>query len=313
MTRILVTGGAGFIGSHVVCALVARGDEVVVVDDLSAGRREHVPEGVSLVVGDLAAEGVAPRVVDGCAAIVHCAARTSVQASVEDPCDSNRRNLEVSTRLLLAARTAGVRRLVYSSTAAAYGDRVDGPAGEERREAPVSPYGMNKLAAEQLFRMAPELYGVDTICLRYFNVYGPRQDPASPYSGVISIFVRCAAEGRGPTIFGDGRQSRDFVYVADVVRANLLALDAARGGGLVCNVATGRTVDLLTLWDVVREVAGRPDLEPVLGPPRAGDIRVSAARVERAARELGFRAGTDLREGLARTLSWYRSTLRGAC
>lgn len=312
MSRVLVTGGAGFVGSHVAQALLARGEEVVVVDDLSAGRRENVPEGAVLLVDDLADPGVAARALSGCGAVVHCAALTSVQASVEDPVASNRANLQASTRLLVAAREAGVRRLVYSSTAAAYGDRVAGPADEERREEPVSPYGANKLAAELLFRMAPRLYGLDTVCLRYFNVYGPRQDPSSPYSGVISIFVRCAVEGRAPTIHGDGRQTRDFVYVGDVARANLAALDVPRGEGLVCNVATGRAIDLLELWGTVREVAGRPDLQPRMGPPRPGDIEDSAARVERARARLGFAATTPLRAGLERTVSWYRSSLHGA-
>jgi UDP-glucose 4-epimerase len=307
MTRVLVTGGAGFIGSHVADALLMRGDDVVVVDDLSSGHRENVPALARFVEGDLAEPGVAVEAVEGCDAVVHCAAMASVTLSVDDPVASNRANLEASTALVLAARDVGVRRLVYSSTSAVYGDDVEGAASEMLREAPMSPYGMNKLAAEHLFRMAPELFGVDTVCLRYFNVFGPRQDPSSPYSGVISIFVTCALEGRRPTIHGDGKQSRDFTYVGDVVAANLAALDIERGGGRVMNVGWGRSTDLLTLWDIIRNACGKPDLEPQFGPARAGDIRYSCAEAEQARRILGFEPSVSVRAGLETTVAWYRS------
>ncbi len=312
MTGVLVTGGAGFIGSHVADALLARGESVAIVDDFSTGRRANVPAGAHLVEGDLAAPGVAAAALAGCDRVVHCAARASVTLSVEDPLASNRANLEASVRLLLAARDAGVRRLVYSSSSAVYGGTTDAPADEERREQPLSPYGMNKLAAEHLFRMAPALFGVDTLCLRYFNVYGPRQDPSSPYSGVISIFAACALAGRPPTIHGDGRQTRDFTYVGDVVAANLAALDVPAGGGRVVNIGRGVPVDLLALWDAVRRAAGRPDLAARHGPERPGDIRHSCAATARAASALGVRAAVDLPAGLARTVAWYRSASSGA-
>lgn len=312
MSRYLVTGGAGFIGSHVAEALLARGDEVVVLDDLSSGHTANVPEGARLVAGDLADEGVAAGAVQGCEGVVHCAARPSVARSVEDPTSSNRANLQGTTRLLLAARDAGVRRLVYSSTSAVYGDKVDGAAHEGLREAPVSPYGMNKLAAEHLLRMAPGLYGVDTVCLRYFNVYGPRQDPGSAYSGVISIFVTKALAGQAPTIHGDGRQSRDFTFVSDVVGANLAALDLASGGGRVFNVGRGDSATLLEVWSEVRRAAGCPQLEPLFGPDRAGDIRHSRARVDRAAEVLDVQCRVPLAEGLAATVAWYGSRPAGA-
>jgi UDP-glucose 4-epimerase len=308
VSRVLVTGGAGFIGSHVADALLARGEEVVVVDDFSSGREGNVPAGARLVRGDLADPGVAEAAVAGCEKVVHCAARPSVARSVEDPLTSNRANLQGSTRLLLAARDAGVRRLVYSSTSAVYGGKVEGPAHEELREWPLSPYGLNKLAAEHLFRMAPALYGVDTFCLRYFNVFGPRQDPGSPYSGVISIFVTRALEGRAPTIHGDGLQSRDFTHVSDVVRANLLALDLPQGGGEIANVGWGRTTTLLELWDAIRRACGHPRLEAEHGPARPGDIRHSCAANERARRLLAFEPEVGLEAGLADTVAWYRST-----
>ncbi len=309
MSRVLVTGGAGFIGSHVADALLARGEQVVIVDDFSSGKRANVPAGATLVEGDLADAGVAERAVAGCERVVHCAARPSVTLSVADPVASNRANLQASARLLLACRDAGVRRLVYSSSSAVYGDKVRGAARESRREDPVSPYGMNKLAAEQLFRMAPKLYGVDTFNLRYFNVYGPRQDPSSPYSGVISLFVTRALAGRAPTIHGDGEQSRDFTSVDDVVRANLAALDLRRGAGRIANVGKGEPVTVNALWDAVRRACGRPELAAQHGPARAGDIRHSCAHVARARRLLGFEVRTALADGLARTVAWYRDPL----
>ncbi len=311
MKGVLVTGGAGFIGSHVADALLARGERVVVVDDLSSGRRANVPAEAAFVQGDLAEAGVAGRALAGCDRVVHCAARPSVTLSVEDPLASNRANLEASTRLLLAARAAGVRRLVYSSSSAVYGGTDESPADEARRESPLSPYGMNKLAAEQLCRMAPALWGVDTFCLRYFNVYGPRQDPSSPYSGVVSLFVASALAGRAPVIHGDGRQSRDFTYVADVVGANLAALDLAEGGGRVANVGRGEATSVNDLWDAVATACGRPGLRVTHGPPRPGDIRHSRAATARAREWLGPSARTPLGEGLALTVAWYRSAASG--
>jgi UDP-glucose 4-epimerase len=307
MTRVLVTGGAGFIGSHVADALLADGHEVVVVDDLSSGHRENVPDLARLVIGDLADPGVAEEAVEGCDAIVHCAAIPSVTRSVEDPVSSNRANLDGSTRLVLAARHAGVRRIVYSSTSPVYGDEVEGAADETFREAPMSPYGLNKLAAEHLFRMAPKLFGVDTVCLRYFNVFGPRQDPGSAYSGVISIFVTHALEGRSPMIHGDGKQSRDFTYVGDVVKANLLALNVEEGAGRVMNIGWGRSTDLLTMWDHIRAACEHPELEAKHGPARAGDIRHSVARTDVARSVLGFEPSVSLEDGLTETVAWYRS------
>lgn len=305
--RVLVTGGAGFIGGHIAEALLARGDQVVVVDDFSSGHHENLAEGVELVEGDLAQPGVAEQAVAGCDGVVHCAAMPSVVDSVNDPVASSAANLMGTARLLVAAREAGVRRLVYSSTAAVYGDKVEGPAHEGLREDPVSPYGMNKLAAEQLLRMAPALYGVDTVCLRYFNIFGPRQDPASPYSGVISILVTKALAGEAPTIHGDGLQTRDFTYVGDVVAANLAALDVDHGGGAVVNIGGGQGVTLLEVWEAIRQAAGQPELEARHGPARAGDIRHSRAAVGAAEALLGFRAAVSLADGLRETVAWYRS------
>jgi len=311
MKAVLVTGGAGFIGSHVADALLARGEQVVVVDDLSSGKRANVPARARFVQGDLAEAGVAERALAGCDRVVHCAARPSVVISVEDPVASNHANLQASTRLCVAAARAGVRRLVYSSSSAVYGGTDETPADEERRERPLSPYGMNKLAAEQLFRMAPALWGLDTFSLRYFNVYGPRQDPGSPYSGVVSLFITAALQGRSPVIHGDGGQSRDFTAVDDVVRANLAALDVAQGGGRVANVGRGESVSVNELWEAVAAACGRTGLRAERGPARAGDIRHSRAATQRAREWLGWQARTPLPEGLALTVAWYRSAASG--
>ncbi len=309
--RVLVTGGAGFIGSHIVERLVARGDDVVVVDDFSTGKAENLFTGVDLVEGDLAEAKIAERAVKGVDVVCHCAASASVAKSIVDPVASNAANLQAATQLLVAARDAGVRRVVYSGTAAVYGsDLGTDTALETMREAPVSPYGMNKLAAEHLFRMAPELYGVDTACFRYFNIYGPRQDPTSPYSGVISIFTAKAIAGEAPTIFGDGRQSRDFCFVGDVARANIAALDADEPlAGQIMNLASGATTDLLALWAEIRGLCGRPDLEAEHAPARVGDIRDSSADVGAARRILGWQAEVSLSEGLQQTVAWYRAPL----
>ncbi|MFT7461700.1 MAG: UDP-glucose 4-epimerase [Pseudohongiellaceae bacterium] len=307
MTRVLVTGGAGFIGSHIAEALLARGDQVVVVDDFSSGYQANLPEGVQLVRGDLADLEVARAAVKGCDQVVHCAAQPSVIKSVEDPITSNRCNLGSATSLVVAAREAGVQRIVYSGSSAVYGDRVEGSASEDAREAPVSPYGMNKLAAEQLFRMCPELFGIDTVCLRYFNVFGPRQDPSSPYSGVISIFVMRALAGKSPMIYGDGLQTRDFTYVSDIVSANLAALDVPSGDGKVVNVGGGVGISLMEVWNTIREVCGRPELEADHGEARLGDIVHSRAAVEVAHSTLGFSTQVSLADGLSSTVAWYRS------
>ncbi len=310
--KVLVTGGAGFIGSHIAQRLQERGDAVVVADDLSSGKTANIPEGVPLVQGDLSRADVAREAVDGCDAVVHCAARPSVAGSIDDPVGSNEANLQASSRLLVACRDAGVKRLVYSSSSAVYGGTDAGSVDESRRERPMSPYGMNKLAAEHLFRMAPDLFDVDTVCLRYFNVYGPRQDASSPYSGVISLFVTLALQGRAPTIHGDGLQSRDFTYVDDVVAANLAALDVGHGGGRVMNVGRGLSTTVNELWEAILLACGAGDLQAQHVEPRAGDIRHSLADVRAAREHLGFEAATPLETGIAATVAWYRAALSHA-
>src|ERR671910_1660546 len=241
MAHYLVTGGAGFIGSHMAEELVRRGERVRVVDSLITGHRgnlAHVPQ-VEFLEGDLADLSVARRAVDGVDYVLHQAAIPSVPRSVEDPVTSNRANIDASLNVLVAARDAGVRRVVYAGSSSAYGNTPTLPKVETMPTAPLSPYALQKLVAEQYCRMFTQLYGLETVTIRYFNVFGPRQDPSSPYSGVISLFIRALVEGRQPTIYGDGGQTRDFTYVANVVDGVLRACHAPGASGEVINVATG--------------------------------------------------------------------------
>jgi len=301
----LVAGGAGFIGSHVVEALLAAGRRVRVADDLSSGHARNL-EGrkVEFLKGDLAESSVAREACAGVERVFHLAARPSVPWSVAHPEAARRANLETTLALLEAAGPAGVERIVYSSSCAVYGDLPGLPKREDAPVAPLSPYAEHKLAGEEALAAAAAGGGPGAASLRYFNVYGPRQDPSSPYSGVVSLFTQRALRGERAVIFGDGEQTRDFVFVSDVVRANFLAAaaplkDAAR----VFNVARGESVTILALWAAVQEAAGRAPREAEFAPARAGDLLHSRAAVERAAAELGFRAGTTLAEGLTAYLA----------
>src|SRR4051812_13130561 len=295
---VLVTGGAGFIGSHVVERLLAAGREVRVLDNLSSGRRENLTGAgeAELIEGDVRDRPAVAGALAGCEAVVHLAALVSVQASIADPLASQAINVAGTLNVLLEAHAAGVRRVVFASSAAVYGPHVELPAREDAAPAPISPYGADKLAGEGYCSALGEVLGLETVVLRYFNVFGPRQDPGSEYAAVIPKFVEAFRAGRPPTIFGDGEQSRDFVSVADVARANLLALDATEAG-FTANVARGEPVTLNELVAALRELTGS-DLQAVHAGPRPGDIRHSTAAVEVAERALGFRAEVSLADGL---------------
>src|SRR5688572_15480552 len=270
MASYLVTGGAGFIGSHLAEELARRGERVRVADSFITGKREnlkHIP-GVELIEGDLADLAVAERAVAGVDYVLHQAAIPSVPRSVQDPITSNRANIDASLNVLVAARDAGVRRLVYAGSSSAYGDTPTLPKVETMGTAPLSPYALQKLVAEQYCQMFTRLYGLETVTTRYFNVFGPRQDPSSPYSGVISLFISALCEGRQPSIYGDGEQTRDFTYVANVVDGVLRACTASGASGEVINVATGGRVSLNHLFRAVREATGAKG-EPNYAAPRA--------------------------------------------
>ena len=308
MATYLVTGGAGFIGSHLTEELVRRGHRVRVLDSLITGKRrnlDHVP-GVEFVEGDLADLSVARQAAAGIDFVLHQAAIPSVPRSVKDPIASNRANITASLNILVAARDAGVKRLVYAGSSSAYGNTPTLPKREDMPANPLSPYALQKLVAEQYCQMFTRLYGFETVTTRYFNVFGPRQDPGSPYSGVISLFSSAILEGRRPIIYGDGEQTRDFTYVANVVDGVLRACEAPKAPGEAMNVATGGRISLNELLRVMNKICGTK-AEPIYKEPRAGDVHDSQADITKARQLLGFEPIVELEEGLRRTLDWCRT------
>jgi nucleoside-diphosphate-sugar epimerase len=308
MAQYLVTGGAGFIGSHLSEELVRRGHTVRVADSFITGKRsnlDHVP-GVELREGDLADMAFAVRAVEGCDYVLHQAAIPSVPRSVQDPVTSNRANVDATLNVLVAARDAGVRRLVFAGSSSAYGDTPTLPKHEEMPTNPLSPYALQKVVGEQYLQMFTRLYGLETVSIRYFNVFGPRQDPSSPYSGVISVFATALLENRPPKIYGDGEQTRDFTYVANVVDGVLRACEATGASGQVINVATGGRISLNRLFEVMRQIVGA-DVRPVYVEPRAGDVKDSQADIQKAKDILGYQPTVGFEDGLQRTIEWYRT------
>ncbi len=302
---VLVTGGAGFIGSHLVEALAAEGRSVRVLDDLSTGRAENLTSAaapVDLRRGDVRDREAVAAAVSGCDLVYHLAAQVSVPASVERPQESHDVNLQGTLNVLTAARAAGVRRVVLASSAAVYGDRAVPPTREDAPLEPCSPYAVQKLASEHYLGVFHRLYGLEGVALRFFNVYGPRQDPSSPYSGVISIFVSRLRAGVAPTVFGDGGQTRDFVYVEDIVAGLVHAGRATTAPGAVYNLGTGERTSLLDLLQALQKSIGC-NLVPRFAPPRAGDVRESCADISRACRDLEYRPRVRLAEGIARLVA----------
>ena len=305
--KILVTGGAGFIGSHLTESLVWRGHRVVVLDNFFSGTRTNlraVRNDIELIAGDCANPETARRAVKGVEVVFHQAAVPSVARSVDDPALSHRANATATLSMLAAARQAGVRRFVYAGSSSVYGEGRGLPKREDMAPAPLSPYAVGKLMGEHYLRVFAKLYGMETLTLRYFNVFGPRQDASSPYSGVISLFTTALLAGKRPVIYGDGRQSRDFTYVENVIAGNLLALDAAGLAGQVVNVATGSRTTLGQLLKALGKVLEQ-EAAADLAPPRPGDIRHSHADIRLARRLLGYRPSVDLVTGLRRTVEWY--------
>jgi UDP-glucose 4-epimerase len=303
----VVTGGAGFIGSAIVRALLTRGDRVRVLDNLSTGRRSNLAEvakDVEFLEGDVRDESMLARALDGVEVVFHEAAIPSVPRSLVDPIGSHDSNATATLKLLHQAKKSGVRRVVYAASSSAYGDTPVLPKVETMSPAPLSPYAVAKLAGEYYLQVYAGAYGLETVSLRYFNVFGPRQDPASEYAAVIPRFITAALAGKGVTIYGDGTQSRDFCFIDNTVEANLAAASAPGASGKVFNVAVGTAT---TLNEVVKQ------LEPLLGHPipityaprRVGDVMHSLADIEAARRVLGYRAAIDFPEGLRRTLEWY--------
>jgi nucleoside-diphosphate-sugar epimerase len=307
----LVTGGAGFVGSHIAATLAERGARVRILDDLSTGHRENIEEiggDIDFIQGSLNDADVLRRALEGVELVFHEAAIPSVPRSVDNPLETHRACVEGTFSLLLAARESGVRRLVYAASSSAYGDQPTLPKAEDMRPAPLSPYAAAKLVGEYYCQVWARTYNFETLCLRYFNVFGPRQDPSSQYSGVISRFIGALSSGQRPVIFGDGEQSRDFTYVANVVDANLRAAETTRGIGEVMNVANGRRTTLNELLDGLKKITGRTDLEAEYRDVRRGDVRHSLADITRAREFLGYEPHVGLEEGLQKTIDWWKQS-----
>ncbi len=310
--RYLVTGGAGFIGSHIVMRLVQDGSVVRVVDNLSTGqiqRLDRVRSAIELVQGDLADESVAKNVVDGMDFVVHQAAVPSVQRSLSDPLGTNQANVIGTLNLLESSRRAGIRRFVYAASSSAYGDTEVLPKHEDMPPNPMSPYALQKFVGERYCKLYYELYGLETVGLRYFNVFGPGQDPHSEYSAVIPRFINYLLGNRPITIFGDGEQSRDFTFVENVVEANLLALGALNAAGKMCNIGCGERITLNQLVAHLEEELGVKAQVSHL-PPKLGDVRHSLANIDRARAILNYQPRVMVQEGLRRTIASHVSSTR---
>jgi len=310
MKRVLITGGAGFIGSNTVDELVRRGASVVVLDDLSAGKEENLAEirnKISFIKGSITDLETARKAMHEADYVIHLAARTSVPRSVKDPIETNKINIEGTLNVLVAARDAKVKRVVFAASSSAYGETPTLPKVETMQPQPISPYGVTKYAGELYAQAFGKVYGLENVSLRYFNIFGPRQDPGSPYSGVLAKFCSGFLDGTQPVIFGDGEQSRDFTFVENAVSANLLACEAPNASGRVFNVGTSARVTLNETVALLAKLTGNR-LETKYEPARDGDIRDSQADITQAREILKYEPLVDFEEGLRRTLDWYRES-----
>ena len=308
--RALVTGGAGFIGSHLVDELIASGCDVTVLDNLSTGsllNLKHIKNRITFYKGDIRDQKILIKASKDCDIIFHQAAMVSVPQTVENPIDSAMIN-DIGTLFVLeAARKSNIKRVVLASSCAIYGDDPDLPKRENMNPKPQSPYAVQKLTGEFYARLYFELYGLETVCLRYFNVYGPRQDPSSFYSGVISIFMAKASDKNTPVIYGNGNQYRDFIFVKDVIKANLFAANESKAKGKVFNIGTGQYVSINELWEMICRLTEN-NIEPKYKPPRTGDVRESVANIDHAGKVLGFEPEYSFEKGLKETFEYYLTT-----
>src|SRR5678815_5783440 len=308
--RYLVTGGAGFIGSHIADELVRRGHNVIVLDDLSSGKETNLTDlagKVELYKGSVCDPNTVARACRGADYVLHLAARTSVPRSVLEPVQTNQVNVDGTLNVLIAARDAKVKRVVFAASSSAYGETSELPKRESMEPSPISPYGVTKLVGELYARVCGRVYGLENVSLRYFNVFGPRQDPTSQYSGVLSRFITAILGGNPPVVFGDGEQSRDFTYVANVVDASLRACEAAGASGKVFNVGTGGRFTLNETLRLLEKISGK-QAHAKYDPPRVGDISDSQADISLAREVLGYQPKVTFEEGLKRTWEWYAST-----
>jgi nucleoside-diphosphate-sugar epimerase len=314
MTKVLVTGGAGFIGSNLAEALLRRGHFVRVLDDFSTGKRENLIldkeyPSLEMIEGDIRDSSTCQEAVKGMEYIFHQAALPSVQRSVEDPGTSHSVNAGGTLNILLAAKEAGVKRVIYASSSSVYGDTPTLPKHEEMPSDPLSPYALQKYIGEQYCRLFYQLYGLETISLRYFNIFGPKQDPHSIYSAVIPIFIDALMQGRPPTIFGDGEQSRDFTYIENVVQANLLAMSAEHLHGEAINIACGKRTSLNQLFNVLKDILGSKQ-SPLYEEPRKGDVRHSLADIRKGKELINYERKVGIEAGLKKTVEFFRKAMR---
>lgn len=306
----LVTGGAGFIGSHIAAALVQAGAKVRIIDDLSTGYRKNfqdIESQIDFIEGSAADAAILRRALAGVEMIFHEAAIPSVPRSVERPIESHQASIDATFALLLAARDQKVRRVIYAASSSAYGDQPELPKREDMRPAPLSPYAVGKLVGEYYCQVFTQVYGLETVSLRYFNVFGPRQDPGSQYSGVISRFMSALVNDEQPVIYGDGEQSRDFTYISNVIDANMRAAESAQAVGKVINIANGRRITLNELLETMKEIIGKPGLRARHESARMGDVRHSLADISLARTALGYEPKVELEAGLRLTLDWWRN------
>ena len=307
----LVTGGAGFIGSHIASGLANNGARVRILDDLSTGHRENLDEiggDIDFIQGSVADEALLNKALEDVELVFHEAAIPSVPRSVAEPRKTHIASVDGTFSLLVAARDRGVRRVVYAASSSAYGDQPTLPKSEEMRPDPLSPYAVAKLVGEYYCRVFTRVYGLETVSLRYFNVFGPRQDPGSQYSGVVSRFISALLSNERPVIYGDGEQSRDFTYIDNVVFANINAASAKEASGKIINVANGQRITLNQLLAELKELTGRRDVTAEYLEPRVGDVRHSLADITMARELLGYESKVGLREGLQRTIDWWKSS-----
>jgi len=314
MNKCMVTGGAGFIGSNLVACLLDEGQEVVVVDDFSTGKRKNLEnlEGkIELIEGDIRNHGLMIKAMEGCRMVFHQAALGSVPRSVKDPAHSHDVNVNGTLSVLETARKTGVGRVIFAGSSSVYGNTEESPKHENMQQRPASPYAATKVAAESYVRAWACSYGMETITLRYFNVFGPKQDPEGPYAAVIPAFISSFLHGRQPVIFGDGKQSRDFCYIENACRANLFAAKAPSEScdGRAVNIACSRAVNLLKILEILQELAGK-DIAPEFKPQRPGDVRHSLADISLAEKSIGYSPAVHFEEGLKKTVQWYRENLR---
>ncbi len=308
---VLVTGGAGFIGSHIASALLAQGARVRVIDDLSTGHRENLAEiggAVDFIQASVTDPEALKKAMEGVELVYHQAAIPSVPRSVNNPRETHEACVNGTFNVLTQALESGVRRVVYAASSSAYGDQPVSPKVETMSPAPLSPYAAAKLVGEYYCQVFAQVYGLETVCLRYFNIFGPRQDPSSQYSGVISRFISVLMSGTQPLIYGDGEQSRDFTYVGNAVDANMLAAESGPAVGQVINVANGAAITLNQLLAVLKELTARPDAQAIYEPARTGDVRHSLADITRARELLGYAPQVELPEGLEKTIAWWRNS-----